>query len=152
METCVACFFISNNGYLKIYNLDIAQFMTLKSTDDDVWLENSLYVSDDGIFHYESRQALSASIDKELLFGSVSTRTFRQLFSQVNLFDAPGNSEHLDKHYYSICRDLVSKNDKEISDFLLANQVSIEEVENNIEVNFVYTDVDLEEEELEFNN
>ena len=131
-----------------IYNLDITQLITLKTTDEVVWVENSLYVSDDGIFQYESGQSLSASINKDLLFGSISTRTFRDIFSKVNLFDTPGNVEHLDKLYLSICRDLVSKSDKEISDFILENQISINE-KDDIEVSFVFNE-GVEEEEEDF--
>ena len=134
----------------KLYNLDISQSTTVKSTDEDVWVDNTLYVSDDGIFHYEDQQRLSASINKELLFGSVSTRTFRDIFSKVDLFDVPGNVEHLDKLYFNICRDLISKEDKEISDFILANQVTINEGEDNIEVSFVYSGQDIGEEELDY--
>ena len=134
----------------KIYNLDIQQNTTLKTTDEDVWVDNTLYISDDGIFHYESRQELSASINKELLFGSVSTRTFRNIFSKVDLFDAPGNIEHLDKLYYSICRELVSKNDKEISDFILGSQISIESDEENIKVNFVFDTENIDEDEFDY--
>ena len=142
--------FNREGGYeSELYNLDVSQSMALKSTDKDVWVDNTLYVSDDGIFQYETRQELNASINKELLFGSVSTRTFRDIFSKVDLFDTPGNIEHLDKLYTSICRELVSKSDKEISDFILANQVSIKE-EDNIEVNFVYTNEDIDEEEADY--
>ena len=134
----------------EINNLDIYQSSTLKTTEQDVWVDNTLNVSDTGIFHYESNQYLSASINKELLFSSVSTRTFRDIFSKVNLFDTPGNIEHLDKLYFSICHELVSKNDKGISDFLLENQISIEEKEDNIELNFVFNTEDVEEEEADY--
>lgn len=132
-----------------VYNLDINQSTTLKTTDEDLWVDNTLLVTDDGVFHYETRQELTASINKDLLFGSVSTRTFREIFSKVELFDSPGNVEHLDKLYYSICRELVSKNDKEISDFIIENQVSIQE-EDDIKVSFVFTNEDIDEEEADY--
>ena len=134
----------------EIYNLDIVQSLTLKTTEQDVWVDNTLYVSDDGVFQYESRQELSASINKELLFGSVSTRSFREIFSRVSLFDTPGNVEHLDKLFFTTCRELVSKSDKVISDFVLTNQVSIQEKEDNIEVTFVFANEEIEEEETNY--
>lgn len=135
----------------KINNLDIQQSTYLKSTDEDVWVDNTLFVSDDGVFHYETRQELSASINKELLFSSISTRTFREIFSKVNLFDAPGNVEHLDKLFFSTCRGLISKSDKEISDFIIENQVSIQEdEEGNIKLNFVFINEDIEEDEADY--
>ena len=133
-----------------IHNLDIFQQATLKTTEQDVWVDNTLDLSDTGIFQYESRQRLSASINKELLFGSVSTRTFRELFSKIDLFDTPGNVEHLDKLYFSICRDLVAKSDKEISKFIKANQISVLEEEDGIEVSFVYINEDIDEEEEDY--
>ena len=133
-----------------INNLDISQNITLKTVEQDLWVDNSLLVSDDGIFQYETRQEFSAIINRELLFNSVSTRTFRDIFSKVDLFDTPGNVEHLDKLYFSICRDLANKSDKQISNFIKANQVSIQEEDNNVEVSFVYTNEDLEEEEMDY--
>ena len=138
-----------NSSEAKINNLDISQSLNLKTTEQDVWLDNTLFVSDDGIFQYETRQELSSSIDKQLLFGSISTRTFREIFSKVDLFDTLGSVEHLDKLYISMCRELTSKSDKEISDFILDNQIFIKE-EEDIEVNFVYANEDLEEEEADY--
>ena len=137
-----------------IVNLDILQSTTVKSTDQDLWVDNTLYLTDTGTFHEDSMQWLSASINKELLFNNVSTRAFREIFSTVNLFDAPGNIEHLDKLYLSICRDLATKSDKEISDFIIANQISIEageeEEENIVKLNFVYTNENVDEDEEEY--
>lgn len=133
-----------------INNLDIFQQMTLKTTDDEVWVGNTLYASNDGVFHYDTRQELQASINKDLLFSSISTRTFRETFSKVDLFNTPANMEHLDKLYYSICRDLVTESDEGISDFVVENQISIEEDEDNIKVNFVFLNEDIDEEEADF--
>ena len=131
----------------KVNNLDIVQSLTLKTTEQDVWVYNSLDVTDHGSFDGNATQRFNSSIDKELLFGSVSTRTFRELFSKVDLFNTPGNIEHLDKLYFSICRELVSESDKEISDFISTNQVSIETKEDSVELNFVFDNGNIEEEE-----
>ena len=133
----------------KVSSLDILQQITLKTTKQDVWVENSLDVTETGIFDGSATQRFKASIDKELLFGSVSKRTFRDIFSKVELFDTPGNVEHLDKLYFSICRELVSKSNKEISDFIAMNQVSIKE-EDNIEVSFIFNTENIEEEEADY--
>lgn len=133
----------------KVNSLDFSQQIIIKTIDDDFWVDNTLDITDDGVFHYEDRQRLNATINKELLFGSVSTRTFRDIFSKVDLFDTPGNVEHLDGLYFSICHDLVSKSDKEISDFILDKQISISEQEN-IKLNFVFNTDDIEEEEMDY--
>ena len=135
----------------EIHNLDILQSTTLKTTVEDVWVDNSLYLSDTGAFDYESRQTLSASINRELLFSSISTRTFREIFSQIDLFDTPGHVEHLDKLFFNVCRDLLTKSDKEISEFISKNQVSIEENEDgDILLNFVFTNEDVDEDEEDY--
>ena len=133
-----------------VHNLDIFQSLTLKTTKQDVWVYNSLDVTDHGSFDGDLTQTFNSSINKELLFSSISTRVFRELFSKIDLFDTTGNIEHLDKLYFSICRDLVTKSDKEISDFLLANQVSIQEEEDNIKLSFVFSADDIEEEEEDY--
>ena len=133
-----------------VYNLDISQTLMLKTTKQDVWVYNTLDVTDTGIFDGDLTQRFNSSINKELLFSSISTRVFRELFSKVDLFDTTGNIEHLDKLYFSICRDLVAKSDKEISDFLLANQVSMQEEEDNIKLSFVFSADDIEEEEEDY--
>ena len=133
-----------------IHNLDIFQTLILKTTNKDVWVHNSLDVTDTGIFHGDLTQRFNSSIDKELLFSSVSTRVFRELFSTVDLFDTIGNIEHLDKLFFSICRELVSKSDKEISDFLFENLVFIKEVEDSIELSFVFSTEDIDEDEADY--
>ena len=142
--------FSRENSHEAVVNtLDIFQQMAAKSTDQDFWLYNSLDVSDTGIFNAEYTQRFNSCINKELLFSSISTRTFREILSKVNIFDAPGNIEHLDKLYFSTCRDLVSKSDKEISKFILENQITIKE-EENIEVSFVFSTDDIAEEEEDY--
>jgi len=130
-------------------NLDISQQMTLKTTNEDVIVYNILDVTNNQTFDYESRQSFNGSINKELLFESVSTRSFREIFSQVNLFDSPGNALYLDKLYFSICKDLMVKNDEEINDFINENQISIEEVDDNLELSFLYQENNLEDEYID---
>ena len=136
----------------KINNLDVNQDVAIKTSDDakDLLVYNNLIATDDGVFHYDERQYFNASINKELLFGSVSTRSFREIFSKVDLFDAPSNIQHLDNLYYSICRDLLTKNDKEISDFIINNKITITIEEDYLKVNFVYPNEITDEEELDY--
>ena len=130
-------------------NLDINQQMTLKTTEEDVIVYNILDVTDNQVFDYASRQNFAGSINKELLFDSVSTRAFREIFSQVNLFDSPGNVEYLDKLYYLICENLKTKSDEEISKFIIDNQISIEEVDDKLELSFVLEKIGIDERYLE---
>ena len=127
-------------------NLNISQQMTLKTTDEDVYVYNILDVTDKDTFDYASRQNFNGTISKELLFNSVSTRSFRDIFSSVTLFDAPSNIEYLDRLYFLTCRELKLMNDQEISDFIINHNIVMEEVENNIELSFVFTNEDIDEE------
>lgn len=127
-------------------NLDINQQMTLKTTDKDVSVYNILDVTEGDAFDYASRQKFNGTIDKELLFSSVSTRSFRDIFSNVHLFDAPTNIEYLDRLYFSTCRELKNMSEQEISDFITKNSISMKEVDNNIELSFVFVSEEIDEE------
>lgn len=142
-------FFREGGESSVIKNLDISQQMTLKTTAEDVLVYNVLDVADNQIYDYASRQKLNASIDKELLFESISTRSFREIFSRVNLFDSPKNIECLDRLYFSICRDLTTKSNKDISKFIKDNQISIKEVENNLNLSFVFQQNDIDEDYID---
>ena len=139
-------FFRESGTSSSTQNLDISQQMTLKTTEDDACVYNILDVTDTDTFDYASRQYFNGAIDKELLFGSVSTRTFRDIFSSVHLFDAPSSVEYLDSLYYSKCRELKNMNDQEISEFIIKNKISLDEVENNIELSFVFGGEEISEE------
>lgn len=137
-----ALFYRDGGNASTVQNLDISQQMTLKATEEDVLVYNVLNVTDTQAFDGDLSQNLNASIDKKLLFGSVSTRSFRETFASVNLFDSPGNVEHLDRLYFSICKDLRTKTDEEIGLFIEENQIVLEEAENSIELHFVYPNAD----------
>jgi hypothetical protein len=126
-------------------NLDIAQQMTLKTSEEDVVVFNVLAVTDQQAYDTSTSQRFHGQINKDLLFGSVSTRSFREIFSAVNLFDAPGNVESLDRFYYSLCRELTTKSDQEISEFLLRNQIALTEAEDALELRFVFQGDDMGE-------
>lgn len=132
--------------YATNQNLGINQQMTLKSNEEDVFVYNILDVTDGDSYDYESRQNLNAKIDKELLFDSISTRSFREIFSNVHLFDAPSNIEYLDRLYFSSCKELVKMNDQEISNFITRHNILIEEVDDKIELSFIYKNDEIKEE------
>lgn len=129
----------------KSVGLSVNQSMALKTTESDVIVDNTLYISDRNAFEYEKRQEFGGMIDKELLFSTVSTRSFREIFSTVNLFGAPEDIEYLDSLYYSTCKNLKNKNDKEISDFIIDKKIEISEGEKYLEVNFSFDGEELED-------
>lgn len=138
----------------EITNLNVLQLLALKMDENDAFIYNVLGAgSKEDFYDFDKQQYLNALISKEVLFDSISTRSFRDIFSQVDLFNSPGNIEHIDKLYYSICHDLLSMSDKEISDFIIMNQISIEEAEDEdeyIKLSFVYANEDLDDEETEY--
>jgi hypothetical protein len=140
-----ASFFRDGGKKSDTKNLDISQQMTLKADDENVSVYNILDVTDNQIFDYASRQEFAGSINKDLLFGSLSTGKFCEIFSQVNLFDSPGNVENLDRLYFSICKDLKTKSNEEIYDFIIDNEISIEEVDDKYELSFVFKENNYDE-------
>lgn len=143
-------FFRDGGDYATTQNLNINQQMTVKSLDNDVFIYNSLDVTDKDYFDYSDRQYFNGTIKKDLLFDSISTRSFSEIFSKVHLFDAPGNVECLDQLYFSTCRELKEMSDKEISEFISKNQIKINEGEENIEVNFVLENEEVDEEYIDY--
>ena len=139
-------FFRDGGDYATTQNLNINQQMTVRSLDNDVFIYNSLDVTDKDYFDYSDRQYFNGTIKKDLLFDSISTRSFSEIFSKVHLFDAPGNVEYLDRLYFEKCRELKDMSDKEISDFINENQIKINEGEENIELDFVFKNEDIDEE------
>jgi hypothetical protein len=52
----------------------------------------------------------------------------------------------LDKTYFLTCNELKNMNDQDISDFITRNKISFEEVDYNIELSFVFSNIDTDEE------
>ena len=75
-------------------------------------------------------------IDKEILFGSYTTKTLSNLFSRINVYDGPGFCETIDSLYYQICYSLLESSDKEISEFIINNNVEYDESKNYLELSF----------------
>ena len=142
-------FFRDGGTPADVQNLNLVQNMTIKTTDEDVLIDNSFIVTDTSSFDYSTRQEFYGAINKELLFDSISIESFRDTFTRVHLFNAPGNIEYLDRLYYLKCRELVNMSDKEISDFIIENQISISEGEETILVNFVFPNDNLDDEYAE---
>lgn len=78
----------------------------------------------------------SGIIDTNTLFDSYSTKSLSDLFSKVNVYDGPGYCENIDSIYYQICFSLLDKSDKEISDFIISNNISYVEGDEYLELSF----------------
>lgn len=112
---------------------------------------NNLQVSNQ--LSYEDRlnekdnveRSFNGLIDLDSLTSTISTSFLMNLFQRATLFDGQRNTEFLDGLYYDICKDLLTKNDKEISDFIITNGVVIEDGEEYTEVHFKIEDDSIKE-------
>ena len=102
-------------------SLQIENFYLFADYYDD---ENNEYRTFNGI------------IDKDILFGSYTTKALSNVFARVNIYDGPGYCETLDALYYQICSSLFSSGDKEISEFIINNNVAYTESEKYDELSF----------------
>ena len=104
--------------------------------DKNLQIEN-LYIFSD-FYDDENMQyrIFNGAIEKEILFASYSTKTLSDIFSRVNIYDGPGYSETIDALYYQICFALLESSDKDISDFIINNNVEYTESDEYAELSF----------------
>lgn len=91
---------------------------------DNTFIFSDFY--DDENFDYRT---FKGKISKDNLFSSYTTKTINDIFSRVNIYDGPGNCEAIDSFYYQLCLSLLESSDKEISEFIINN--NIEYIESN---------------------
>lgn len=78
----------------------------------------------------------SGIIDTNILFDYYSTKTLTDIFSRINVYDGPGYCQNIDSLYYQVCFDLLDSSDKEISDFIINNNIGYSEGEEYLELSF----------------
>ncbi len=84
---------------------------------------------------YDYRQ-FNGAIAKDILFDSYSTKTLSDIFSRVNIYDGPGYCETIDSMYYQTVLSLSQSTDKEISDFIINNNIECVESDRYLELSF----------------
>lgn len=75
-------------------------------------------------------------IAKDILFGTYTTEALSNVFSRINIYDGPGYCETIDALYYQICYSLLESSDKEISEFIINNNVEYTESDKYSELSF----------------
>jgi hypothetical protein len=65
------------------------------------------------------------------------------LFARTNLYDGQRSCEAIDRIYGDVVLALTRKNDKELSDFILKNNIEIKEDEGNALVTFRIEDEEI---------
>ena len=81
-------------------------------------------------------RTFNGTIEKSILFDAITTKALSDIFSRVNVYDGPGFCETVDALYYQICLALLESNDKEISEFIINNNVEFAESEDYSEIAF----------------
>ncbi len=157
-------FMIAGNGYYEIYQTgtsisytydsdngindelqkyELYQQLTAFFTDDDFRLYNKMSYTEALQEDVWSSQYINGRISRDLLFDATSPQALERILLSTNLYGLQDDSLFLDNLYYDVCRDLLTKNDKEISEFITTNHVSVDEGEEYTEVTFLLEDEEL---------
>ena len=78
----------------------------------------------------------NGTIGKDILFGAYTTEVLSNVFSRINIYDGPGYCETIDSFYYQICFSLLESSDKEISEFIINNNLQYAESDKYSELSF----------------
>ena len=113
--------------------------------DNDLQVYNDLKLYDEYVNEPYLEKKFNGKVNKEALLEVVSTSWLTDTIQRICAFDGQECTEFLDGLYYDICRDLLTKNDKEISDFIKNNNIVISEGEEYLELSFDLNDEDIKE-------
>lgn len=109
----------------------------------NVQVNNSLACRDKTKDEYSQWQKFNGIIDKSLLFDTITVRAFSDIFARTNLYDGQRSCETLDRIYFKTLRELAGKSDRALSDFIIKNNIRIEEGEQATLVRFKVEDEEL---------
>lgn len=130
---------------VSLQSMKFAQNLDARFTESDLQVYNSLYVKDsvEGALDGDARQQFNGIIDKATLFDAITVRALSDIFARTNLFDGQRSCETLDRIYFATVKELCSKSDAELSDFIAKNDIHIEEDDENALVHFAIEDENL---------
>ena len=104
--------------------------------DANLQIKNTYFYADFFDDEKMDYRLFNGAIDKKILFDAITTKALSDLFSRVNVYDGPGYCETIDSLYYQICQSLLESSDKEISDFIINNDITYAETANYSELSF----------------
>ena len=104
--------------------------------DANLQIKNTYFYADFFDDEKMDYRLFNGAIDKKILFDAITTKALSDLFSRVNVYDGPGYCETIDSLYYQICQSLLESSDKEISDFIINNNITYAETANYLELSF----------------
>ena len=133
-------------GKKSLQNMEFSQTVEARFTETDVQVVNSLATKPtigEGGYDVDDIQSFNGIIDKGTLFDTITVRAFSNIFARTNIFDGQRSCEILDRIYFATVKELGSKSDAELADFIAENDIRIEEEEETILVHFVVGGADL---------
>ena len=129
----------------SLQSLTFFQNLDARFTEDKVQVYNSLYAREelDGGYDADSRQGFNGIIDKGTLFDTITVRAFSDIFARTNLFDGQRSCEVLDRIYFDTVKELCSKSDAELSEFISKNDIRIDDDGEKTKLHFKVGDEQL---------
>ena len=130
----------------SLQSLEFAQDVEARFTDENVQVVNSLGTKKtigEGGYNVDEMQKFNGIIAKGTLFDTITVRAFSDIFARTNLFDGPRSCETLDTIYFDTVKELCSKTDAELGEFIAKNDIRIEEKKENTLVHFKVGDEQL---------
>ena len=136
-----------NEAIKSLQTLAFMQNLDVRFASDNVQVVNSLYTKDtiDGAYDADKGQYFNGIIDKAALFGAITVSALSDIFARTSLFDGQRSCEVLDRIYFETLKELRSKTDAELAEFITNNAICFEEGEENILVHFAVGDGHLRE-------
>lgn len=133
------------DGYEERSTRDFEYSQRLDSQFDDTnfQLYNSFTMKDNNSDNPSVSTKFNGIVNKDSLLEVVSTSWLTDTFRKICAFDGQKNTEFIDGLYYDVCRNLLNKNDKEISDFLKNNKIVINDGEEYTELSFEINDEEI---------
>ncbi len=126
-------------------DINFSQRLDSQFDDNDYQLYNSLELTDNtGVIPNQSKE-FNGKVNKEELLEVVSTSWLTNTIQKVCAYDGQKNTELIDDLYYEVCKSLVNKTDKEISDFIKNNNIVISDGEEYKELAFELNDENIKQ-------
>ena len=134
------------NATSSLQHMEFVQQVEACFSEASVQVVNSLGTKPtigEGGYNADEMQRFNGIIDKEILFDTISVRALSDIFASTNLFDGQRSCEALDRIYFATVKQLCSKSDAELYEFIERNAIHIEEEEEDIVVHFAIGDEQL---------
>lgn len=131
---------VDNIDKTSTRDFSYSQRLDSQFDDTDLQVYSSYEINDKAGDIPTKKAEFNGKVNKESLLEVVSTSWLTDTIQRICAFDGHKITEFLDGLYYEVCRDLLNKTDKEISDFLNTNNIVISDGEEYTELSFELND------------